>query len=51
MAAVQSGEMPPPFEHCGAPAWDIVDLDASIEAIKAGTQSKRKWQERAPSRV
>lgn len=51
LAAVQSGEMPPPFEHSGAPAWDIVDLDTSIEAIKAGAQSKRKWQERAPNRV
>jgi len=51
LAAVQAGEMPPPFLHTGAPAWDIVDIDASIEAMKAGAQSKRKWQERAPDRV
>ncbi len=51
LAAVSCGEMPPPFEHCGASAWDIVDLDAAIEAIKAGAQAKRRWQERAPDRV
>lgn len=51
LSDVQEGRMPPPFEHCGAPAWDILDLDASIDALKAGTQGKRKWQERAPNRV
>ena len=51
MAAVQCGDMPPPFELGGAPAWDILDLDAAIDAMKAGAQSRRKWQERAPARV
>lgn len=51
LLAVQQGDMPPPFAHCGKDAWDIVDLDASIEAMKAGAQSQRKWQERAPHRV
>jgi hypothetical protein len=51
LAAVHDGVMPPPFDHCGAPAWDIVDLDASIDAMKAGAVAKRRWQERAPDRV
>ena len=51
LMAVQQGDMPPPFDLCGAPAWDILDLDASIDALKAGAQRARKWQERAPERV
>lgn len=51
LAAVQCGDMPPPFDIGGAPAWDILDLDASIDALKAGAQTRRKWQERAPNRV
>jgi hypothetical protein len=50
LSAVQSGVMPPPFLHCGADAWDIVEIDAAIDALKAGAQLRR-WQERAPSRV
>src|SRR3546814_6993367 len=51
LTAVQIGEMPPPFRHCGHDAWDILDLDAAIDALKAGEQRPRKWQERAPDRV
>jgi len=51
LAAVQRGDMPPPFDHCGAPAWDILDIDISLDALKAGAQRARKWQERAPDRV
>lgn len=51
LAAVNDGLMPPPFTHSGADAWDTPDLDAAIEAIKAGASRSRKWQERAPARV
>ena len=51
LTAVSRGEMPTPFLHCGAEAWDILDLDAAIDALKAGLQRPRKWQEGAPDRV
>lgn len=55
LLAVNQGLMPPPFDHAGADAWDIVDLDAAIETLKAATAAagKRKgsWRERAPDRV
>lgn len=55
LLAVNEGHMPPPFDHAGAHAWDIVDLDNAIEALKAlGTVAGKRrgsWQERAPNRV
>lgn len=51
LKAVADGEMPPPFQMAGADAWDRLDLDASIDAIKAGAKRTTPWQERAPSRV
>ncbi|MFL0586238.1 hypothetical protein ACH0BU_06305 [Sphingomonas olei] len=48
---VSAGIMPPPFELNGADAWDVGDLDAAIDAIKAGARKTSKWQERAPARV
>lgn len=51
LSAVSSGEMPPPFLHGGADAWDICDLDSSIDALKVGAKRPRPWQERAPQRV
>lgn len=51
LSAVASGEMPPPFMHGGHEAWDILDLDAAIDAMKAGESRPRKWQEGAPDRV
>lgn len=51
LAAVNDGTMPPPFTLTGADAWDMSDLDAAIDAMKAGAQRKRQWQERAPDRV
>lgn len=51
LTAVCDGAMPPPFLHCGADAWDILDLDAAIDAMKAGAARPRKWQEQAPARV
>jgi len=43
-AAVAVGEMPQPFTIEGADAWDIADLDASIEAIKAGGKVIGNWR-------
>lgn len=51
LKAVQSGDMPPPFLHCGADAWDLTDLDAAIDSMKATTKRKTTWQQRAPARV
>ena len=51
LTAVQDGVMPPPFLHCGADAWDILDIDGAIDTLKAGAQRRRTWQERAPARV
>jgi hypothetical protein len=51
LTAVSDGTMPPPFTLDGANAWDLADLDTSIDAIKAGAQKPRRWQERAPARV
>lgn len=47
LTAVAEGEMPPPFLHSGADAWDMPDLDASLDAIKAGARRTARWQERA----
>ena len=44
MTAVAAGEMPPPFLHCGADAWDIVDIDAAIDALKAGRRKRRQQE-------
>lgn len=33
---VASGVMPAPFPYAGADAWDILDLDAAVDALKAG---------------
>lgn len=51
LTAVQDGVMPPPFLHAGADAWDLADLDAAIDALKAGARRTSRWQERAPARV
>ena len=51
LTAVAKGDMPPPFLHCGTDAWDIMDLDEAIDALKAGASRPRKWQESAPDRV
>lgn len=51
LTAVQDGRMPPPFSLCGADAWDINDLDAAIDALKAGASRRPAWRERAPARV
>jgi len=51
LKAVSIGEMPPPFDHAGNDAWDLVEIDASIDAIKAGTGRSYTWKERAPDRV
>lgn len=51
LAAVATGEMPQPFKHGGADAWDIVDIDEYIDALKAGAQRPRRWQEHGPQRV
>jgi hypothetical protein len=51
LAAVAEGAMPAPFKLGGADAWDLHDLDAAIDALKAGAQVKRPWQQRAPARV
>lgn len=48
---VADGVMPPPFVLNGADAWDMEDINASIDAIKAGARRAPKWQERAPARV
>ncbi len=47
---VAEGVMPPPFDLSGAPAWDVRDLDAAVDSIKAGARGGR-WQDRAPARV
>jgi len=51
LKAVADGCMPAPFTLNGADAWDVTDLDASIDAIKAGARAPRRWQEGAPARV
>ena len=51
LAAVATGEMPAPFLLGGGDVWDRNDLDDAIDAIKAGTRRKPKWQEGAPARV
>lgn len=52
LAAVSDGQMPPPsFELRGRTVWDILDLDASIDAMKATAAMPKRWQERAPDRV
>ncbi len=48
---VSAGIMPAPFVLNGADAWDLGDLDAAIDAVKAGARRTPKWQERAPARV
>lgn len=48
---VAAGVMPPPFDLDGADAWDMVDLDAAIDALKAGARTGRNWKERAPARA
>lgn len=47
---VAQGLMPEPFDLDGAPAFDIHELDAAVDAIKAGARNGR-WQDRAPARV
>lgn len=51
LTAVAEGHMPAPFVLSGADAWDIADIDASIDAIKAGARRIPRWQERAPARA
>ena len=51
LGAVADGTMPPPFTLDNADAWDLTDLDSSIDAIKAGGARVSRWQERAPARV
>ncbi|MBC3943345.1 hypothetical protein [Sphingomonas albertensis] len=45
--AVACGEMPPPFTHDGADAWDIADIDAAVDTIKAGGKLTANWREGA----
>jgi predicted DNA-binding transcriptional regulator AlpA len=49
--AVSDGAMPPPFELGGADAWDIVDLDEAIDALKAGAARAGNWREKAHERA
>lgn len=49
---VADGMMPPPFDLDGAAAWDIVELNASVDALKAGARhGGGRWQDRAPVRA
>tara|TARA_R100000501_G_scaffold1851_1_gene4888 strand:+ start:1694 stop:1936 length:243 start_codon:yes stop_codon:yes gene_type:complete len=50
-AAVAAGEMPPAFKIGGKEAWDVHELDAAIDAIKASSGGKNSWRERMPERV
>jgi hypothetical protein len=48
---VAAGAMPAPFDLGNAPAWDLRDLDAAVDAIKAGATGRGNWKERAPARA
>ncbi len=48
-AAVANGDMPAPFEIGGADAWDIMELDAAVDAIKTGTPAIGNWRRGADS--
>jgi hypothetical protein len=43
--------MPPAFKIGGKEAWDVHELDAAIDAIKASSGGKNSWRERMPERV
>lgn len=47
LIAVNEGTMPPPFTIGGADAWDINDLDTSIDSVKAGVVVKGTLEQRA----
>ena len=48
-AAVAVGDMPLPFPIGGADAWDVADLDAAVDAIKAGGVAAGNWRKGADS--
>jgi hypothetical protein len=47
LLAVNDGSMPPAFVIAGAQAWDILDLDAAIDSIKAGARRVGTAQQQA----
>ena len=48
---VAEGVMPDPFDLYGAPVWDQRDLDAAIDALKAGARRTNDWRKHAPARA
>ena len=49
LSAVRSGGMPSPFEHSGADAWDITEIDNAIDALKASVIRQEPGTTGSPS--